>query len=131
MARISDEMKEMIGKHQCFVATADKNGVPNAGPKGSVTVLDDETIAFAEIVGKRTYENIKANPRVAVVVIDRSARAGYRFMGTAEMEDSGPVYEAFAERLKGMGLPNPRAVVKVRVEEIYDLSVKNPGGKIG
>lgn len=131
MAKITAEMKEMIEKHQCFIATSDKNGVPCAGPKGSTRVLDDETIAFAEIVGGKTYSNLAANPVAAVVVTDRNALAGYRFLGTAEMETSGLVYEAFAERIKKMGLPNPRAVVKIKVEEIYDLSVKNPGGKIG
>ncbi|MCL6557708.1 MAG: pyridoxamine 5'-phosphate oxidase family protein [Firmicutes bacterium] len=130
MAKITPKMKEMIEKQQCFVATADKNGVPNVGPKGSTTVLDDETIAFAEIVGKKTYENIKANPRVAIAAVDRAARAGFRFVGTASMETSGPVFDAFAEKLKAMEIPKTLAVVKVKVEEIYDMSVKNPGGKI-
>ncbi|MHB1043404.1 MAG: pyridoxamine 5'-phosphate oxidase family protein [Eubacteriales bacterium] len=130
MAKITAEMKEMVANNQCFIATADQDGAPNVGPKGSTTVLDDETIAFAEIVGKKTYENIKANPRVAVVVVDRAARAGYRFLGTASMETSGPVYDAFSEKLKTMGIQNTLAVVKVKVAEIYDMSVKNPGGKI-
>lgn len=130
MAKISAEMKEMIEKQQCYVATADENGVPNVGPKGSTAVLDDETIAFAEIVGKKTYNNIKINPKVAVVVTDRSALAGYRFLGTADLNTSGPVYEAFTEKLAKMGFPKPVAVVVVKVGEIYDLSVKNPGGKI-
>lgn len=130
MAKITVEMKEMIKKNQCFVATADKGGVPNVGPKGSTTVLDDETIAFAEVVGKKTYENIKANPKVAIVVADRGTRCGYRFVGTASIETSGPVYEAFSEKLKTMGIPNILAAVKVKVEEIYDVSVKNPGSKI-
>ncbi|MHB8917030.1 MAG: pyridoxamine 5'-phosphate oxidase family protein [Desulfocucumaceae bacterium] len=131
MARITGEMKKMIACQQCFVATADENGSPSVGPKGSTSALDDETIAFAEIVGGRTYNNLLANPRVAVVVVDREAREGYRFVGRTEMETAGPVYDAYTERLKGMGLPAPKAVVKVRVEEIYDISVKNPGGKIG
>lgn len=131
MAKISAEMKEMLEREQPFVATADLNGIPNVGPKGSIAVLDDNTIAFAEIVGKKTYANIKVNPRVAVVVTDRKALAGYRFLGAATLDTAGPVYDAFSDKLKAMGLPQPLAVVKIKVEEIYDLSVKNPGEKIG
>ena len=130
MAKITGEMRELINKQQCFIATADKNGVPNVAPKGSVAVLDDQTIAFAEIVSKKTYENIKDNPRVAVVVSDSNALTGFKFLGGAELLTGGPVYEMFAEKLHRLRLPKPLAVIKVCVEEIYDMSIKNPGGKI-
>jgi len=130
VAKITAEMKEMLEKQQSFVATADIEGVPNIGPKGSTAVLDDETLAFAEIVGKKTFENIKVNPKVAVAVVDRGTFSGYRFVGTASMETSGPFFDIFWGKLKTMGIPNMLALVKVKVEEIYDISVKNPGGKI-
>ncbi|SFG24042.1 hypothetical protein SAMN05660649_01097 [Desulfotomaculum arcticum] len=130
MVLISQEMKEMVTQNQCFIATVDSNGVPSVAPKGSTTVLDDNTIAFAEIVGKKTYNNIQNNHNVAVVVADRNSLAGYRFCGNAELVTSGPVYDLFCENLHRLRLPDPLAVVKINVKEIYDMSIKNPGGKI-
>ena len=130
MAQIIDDMKKLITKNQCFVATADKDGIPNVAPKGSTAVLDEQTIAFAEIVGKKTYNNILENPKVAVVVSDSDVMVGYKFIGSVEILTSGTVYDMFAERLHRLRLPDPLAVIKVNVEEIYDMSIKNPGGRI-
>lgn len=131
MAKINQEMKKLIEQKQCFIATADVNGVPNVAPKGSTIVVGDESIAFAEIVGKKTYHNIKENPKVVVVVADRNTMAGYKFFGSAELVNQGPLYEMFSERLHRLRLPNPLAVIKVDIEEIYDMSIKNPGERVG
>ncbi|SHF15444.1 hypothetical protein SAMN02745218_01573 [Desulfofundulus australicus DSM 11792] len=131
MPQISEEMKKMVDREQCFVVTADKTGQPSAAPKGSMLVLDEQTLAYGELVGKKTYQNLLENPRVAVVVTDRQALKGYRFTGRAELLTEGPLYDCFAERFAQMGLPRPKAAVRITVEEIYDLSVRNPGEKIG
>ncbi|MBE3588276.1 MAG: pyridoxamine 5'-phosphate oxidase family protein [Thermoanaerobacteraceae bacterium] len=130
MAEITAEMKAMIEKEQCFIVTADKTGQPSAAPKGSMQVLDGQTLAYGELVGKQTYRNLLENPQVAVVVTDRQALKGYRFMGRAELLSEGPLYDRFTGEFARMGLPRPKAAVKIMVEEIYDLSVRNPGEKI-
>lgn len=130
MPVISPEMKQMIEKNQCFVATADQGGNPSVAPKGSARVVNDNTIAFAEIVGRKTYRNILENPRAAVVAADRETLSGYRFFGKVELVTSGPIYDMYVESLNRMNMPNPIAVVQILVEEIYDMSVKNPGGRI-
>lgn len=130
MAKITEDMKKLIAKNQCFIATADKGGIPNVAPKGSTAVVDDQTIAFAEIVGKKTYNNILENPKVAVIVSDSDVMVGYKFIGNAELLTGGPLYDMFAERLHRLRLPDPLAVIRINVEEIYDMSIKNPGGRI-
>ncbi len=130
MPDLTAEMKDMIEKEQCFIVTADKSGQPSAAPKGSMLVVDGRTLAYGELVGKQTYRNLLENPKVAVVVADRQALKGYRFMGRAELLSEGPIYDRFAEKFAQMGLPRPKAAVKIIVEEIYDLSVRNPGEKI-
>ena len=130
MATLTEQMKELIKTGQCLVATASKEGWPNVGPKGSVTIVDDSTLAFGELVGQQTYVNLKENPKVAIVVVDYKQRAGYRFAGTAQLETSGPLYDKFAGLFEKMKLPRPVAAVKVNIEAIYDVSVKNPGKKI-
>lgn len=131
MAKLTAEMKEMIGKQQAFVATASRNGVPNISPKGSTRVLDDEHLVFTEMVGGRAYANLQENPQLCIAVVDRSQISGYRFYGKAELITSGPLFEAALENSKKMKLPPPKAVVKMKIEEIFNLGMKGgPGKKI-
>ncbi|MBM3157348.1 MAG: pyridoxamine 5'-phosphate oxidase family protein [Chloroflexi bacterium] len=130
MAKITDEMKALIKEQQAFIATATPDGIPSIAPKGSTRVLDEEHITFAESAGKRTYENIKKNPRVAIVACDRAQMKCLRFEGKAEIITSGPLFEKTQEGMKKMGAPPPQAVIKVKVEAIYDLGVPGFGKKI-
>lgn len=130
MAALTEQMKELVESGRCLVATAGKDGWPNVGPKGSVIVLDDSTLAFGEVTGKQTYRNLQENPKVAIAVVDYEQRAGYRFVGSAELETEGPLYEKFVQRFAEKKLSRPAAAVKVKVEAIYDLGIKNPGGRI-
>ncbi|PKH48002.1 hypothetical protein CVH13_00086, partial [Dehalococcoides mccartyi] len=56
MAKMS---KEVISLFQDagvpkMVATVDKNGVLNVTPKTSMTAVDEETLAFADLYGRTT-----------------------------------------------------------------------------
>jgi hypothetical protein len=62
MARLTQEMKDMVASQQVFHATASKEGTPNVAPKRSTRVLDDETLIFTEGTGGATYRNILDNP---------------------------------------------------------------------
>ena len=130
MAKITEQMKEMVKGQQAFVATATPDGIPSVAPKGSTRVLDDEHIVFAEAAGKRTFENIKMNPKVAIIIGDLSKMQCLRFSGTAEIITEGPLFDQSVERMKKMGAPAPQAVVKVRVEEIYDCGAPGFGKRL-
>ena len=54
MAQLTQEMKDLIGAQQCFVATVNPDGTPNIGPKRSTRVLDDEHLVFTEVTGNQT-----------------------------------------------------------------------------
>lgn len=128
MAKLTAEMKQMIATQQCFIATVRPDGVPNVGPKRSTRVLDDETLVFNEGTGRATFNNIKANPKVAVAVVDRENMDGYRFVGTATIHESGPIYEQAAALAAEAGRPLPKAAVTIAIEEIYSLK---PGPTAG
>ena len=130
MAKITEEMKALVKEQQAFIATASLDGTPSIAPKGSTRVLDEEHITFAESAGKRTYENIKKNPKVAIVVCDRAQMKCLRFQGKAEIITSGPLFDKTMEGMKKVGAPPPQAVIKVKVEEIYDLGMPGFGKKI-
>ncbi len=128
MAKLTQEMKEMILTQQCFYATVSKEGIPNNAPKRSTRVLDDETLIFSEGTGKTTYRNILGGSRVSVAVVNREILDGYKFLGTPEVLTEGPVFEKSAEMSQKAGMPRPKAVVLVHIEEIYSLK---PGPTAG
>ncbi|MDW7674380.1 MAG: pyridoxamine 5'-phosphate oxidase family protein [Bacillota bacterium] len=126
--KLTQEMKDVIGSQQCFIATCDKNNRPNVAPKRSTRVLDDQTLIFNEGTGKRTYANILDNSVVSIGVVDREKLIGFRFVGNAQLLESGDLYDQAAKMSEQAGMPKPKAVVTVSIEEIYDLK---PGPTAG
>jgi len=141
MVKIPDEIKKTIEElayppspSPAFIATVDADGKPNLCSKGSLRVLDDENLWYSESTGKKTYENLRKNPYVAVAVASREKMDGYQIKGKAELLIKGPLYEEAVKRTEdrarslGAKLPKPIAVVRIKVDEIYSLK---PGPKAG
>jgi len=75
VVKLAPEIKELIQRQRlAFIATADDEGKPNIAPKGSIGVLDDETLFYVEVVGAKTFENLKKNSKIAVAVLDLEKR---------------------------------------------------------
>lgn len=129
MAQLTQEMKEMILTQQCFHATVNKEGIPNNAPKRSTRVVDDQTLIFNEGVGGTTYRNILDGSKVAVAVVNREILDGYRFIGTPEVLTSGEIYEKSAEMSLKAGMPKPKAVILIHIDEIYSLKPGPMAGK--
>ncbi len=121
MAKPTGEMKAMLGKQLAVIATASKEGTPNVGPKGSIHVVDDETLGYSESTGEKTLRNLKENPKVAIMVVDRENRDGYQIKGTAELLTSGIFFEQVAKRQEERKKPLPKYTVKINIEEIYSV----------
>jgi hypothetical protein len=131
MAKIPGEVQEFVENKLAWVATASPDGTPNATPKGSARVLDDEHLIFADLFSLKTRENLQKNPKVAVTVIDEKKHKGCQFKGAAQLVDSGPVFEQVVEQLKKapMQLPHPKYVVIITVDSVYDQSVGPRAGQ--
>ncbi|GAB6175075.1 pyridoxamine 5'-phosphate oxidase family protein [Paradesulfitobacterium aromaticivorans] len=129
MAVLSQEMKEMVNNFQCFIGTVSKDGIQNIGPKRSTRVLNDDTLIFTEGTGGTTYRNILDGSRVVIAVVNREIPDGYRFWGRAEIQSSGEFYEQAATLSEQNGLPRPKAVVLVHIEEIHSLKPGPMAGK--
>jgi hypothetical protein len=99
MAKIPKEVQEFLKGKMAWVATAASDGMPNTTPKGSVKIIDDEHIVFADLFSKKTRENLQANPKVAVTVADMTTYKGYQIKGSAKLLESGPLFEKMAEEL--------------------------------
>lgn len=129
MAKLTQEMKDMIASQQSFVATVSKDGTPNVVPKGSLRVLDDETIMYQEGFGGQTHKNVLDGSKVAITVVDRKTPDGYRFMGTPQVHTDGPIFVQVEEAAQNAGRPKPLAVVVVPIEEIYSVKPNRTAGK--
>ena len=131
MAKIPQEMQEFMKGKMAWVATASPDGVPNTTPKGTVQIIDDEHIVFADLFSLKTRDNLQKNPKVAVTVVDLEKYKGYQFKGSAELVDSGPVFDRVVEQLKKapMQLPKPKYVVIITVDSIFDQSVGPKAGQ--
>lgn len=129
MSTLTQEMKDMVMNQQCFHATVNKEGIPNNAPKRSTRVLDDETLIFTEGVGGTTYRNILDGSKVAVAVVNREILDGYRFLGIPEVQTEGALYEKAAEMSLKNGMPKPKAIILVHIEEIHTLKPGPMAGK--
>jgi uncharacterized protein len=130
MAIINDTIKALFGSQVAIVSTASKNGIPNAVPKGSVMVADDETLIYAEGTGEKTLKNLRENPWASVLIFDRATGDGYQIKGTVELISSGELFQKMTRRQEERKKPAPRLVVKIRSEEIYSIKQGMAGKRI-
>jgi uncharacterized protein len=121
---LTPDMKRIIQEQRLgFVATADRDGVPNVSPKGTFVVLDDETIAFGEIRSPGTIGNLRINPRIEVNFVDPFVRKGYRFAGTAIVVERGDgTFDTLLGRFRSALAPRMRAIVTITVTKALPLT---------
>jgi len=130
MAKLTDDMKSLLKEQQVWVGTSGADGKPDLAVKGSAKIVDDEHIAYFEMIGGRTWANVQKNPWVAIAAAEAAKMRGYRFEGKAEIITSGPLYDEAKKLSEVMKIPiPPKAAVKVDIEAIYDLG--KGGMKIG
>ena len=118
MVKLTEEAKNAVGTiRPSFIATASKTGKPNVSAKGSLRILDDEHIIFADVSSPRTVVNIKENPQVAVICLDSATRKGCRIWGKGEIVNSGELFDKISEDFakRNMKVKN---IVKIAIEEI-------------
>ncbi|MBI2851535.1 MAG: pyridoxamine 5'-phosphate oxidase family protein [Chloroflexi bacterium] len=114
MAKLSEEAKKIIGEiHPGLIATASKSGKPNVSAKGSFRVLDDEHVAFTDVNSPRTVANLKENPQVSIICLGADRRS-CRIWGSAEVLDSGPLYDEAVAAMSARNI-KPKHVVRITV----------------
>lgn len=128
--QLTQELKDFIARTDIvrILATASPDGVPNIGPKGSISLCDDQSLVYIEGIGKHHYENVKQNPKVAIACVHWESKEGYRFVGEAEVHSSGPLYERLTARLPATS--KAAAVVQVRIDEVHALAPQKAGTRI-
>jgi len=132
MAKMNEKIRKMFqGLVTVVLATADKNGAPNAVPVNAKAALDDETIVISDQFFNKTLANVKENPQVSVSFWE--GMNGYQLKGKARIVTEGPVYETMAAAVKAKG--EERGIVLrskgVLVIKIDDIFYTTPGPKAG
>ena len=128
MAKINDEMRTLLKETDIWVlATADRNGVPNAVPILFVKLMDDDRLLLVDNFMKKTVDNISVNPNVSISVW--KDKTGYQFKGKAKIETSGANFEA-GEKIVKDKKPEltPKSIVLVDIDSIY---ITSPGPDAG
>lgn len=101
----SAELKQLVHNARddrcvCLLGTIGPDG-PNISPKSSMIVLDDGHLAYWERARAKALANLGHDKRVVVLYWNwpaadsgELAQPGLlRFYGTAELHESGPIYE--------------------------------------
>jgi predicted pyridoxine 5'-phosphate oxidase superfamily flavin-nucleotide-binding protein len=117
LPKLSDSIKETIADvRRAMIATAGRDGKPNVSAKGSLRVLDDDHLVFADISSPRTVANLRENPSVSVLVVHPKTMRGCRVWGKAEIEDSGDVFDSMVKEYAERNI-EVNHVIRITVEE--------------
>jgi hypothetical protein len=85
--RIPSEAIDLVKKMKLgYLATLQADGKPCLLHKGTLTVLDDHHLIFADVASLDAVEILKNCPDVAVEVVDPFSLTGFRFRGKAKCE---------------------------------------------
>lgn len=113
--KLTPEQIEFFKTHLSYLATVDKNGEPQVGPKQSMRVLDSTHLQYLEKTKAHAYENIKNGSKVAVVVADVPTHTNVRILGVAHIHEN----DDYAKKvLEGSDTPTAYPVV-IDIKEIF------------
>jgi predicted pyridoxine 5'-phosphate oxidase superfamily flavin-nucleotide-binding protein len=130
MIKLTDEMRQLINRARanetpCIMATASPDGVPNAGFRGTMMVLDEESLAYRERGQPSTVQQLEDNPKVVVLFRHPGRNVGWKFRCTASVYRDGPVFQRVMDALVAEELlsndDGRGTAVVLRVDQILTL----------
>lgn len=149
MAEMSKELMELINTVPCcYWATTSKDGTPNVAAVGTTTAVSPTTIVAAGIFLGKTLDNLKQNPKVAVIVtsvapapskaemtLEKYAQVtGAQIKGSVTLMTSGDIHEQIksgvARVLGAQAAQMIKETIALKVEEIYSVSAVEPAKRI-
>ena len=124
MITISEEIKNFVNSQKLgYVATVSKDGTPNLSPKGTIVVMNESTLAFADIRSPQTIQNLQDNPSVEINVVDPFQRLGYRFKGEGKIINEGSEFDKILDYYENAGIKSKiNSVVVVDVKSMSEVT---------
>ena len=132
MIIISEEIKNFVNSQKLgYVATVSKDGRANLSPKGTIIIMNESTLTFADIRSPQTIQNLRDNTSVEINVVDPFQRLGYRFKGDGRIINEGSEFDKILDYYSNIGIKSKiNSVVVVDVKSMsevtspsYDLGV--------
>jgi predicted pyridoxine 5'-phosphate oxidase superfamily flavin-nucleotide-binding protein len=112
------------------LGTIDEAGALNVAPIGTLSAINEETIAFAEVFEGKTKKNMEKTRKAAAVAWTSPPPAGYQIKGAfVGWQTSGPLFDTLDRKMKEMGMGITR-VGTINVEEVYSVGLPEPGKKL-
>ena len=123
MVIITEKIKNFVNFQKLgYVATISVDNTPNLSPKGTIVVLDESYLAFADIHSPQTVENLKHNPAIEINVVDPFSRRGYRFKGIAEIISTGDKFDKIISHYKETGVKSSiETIIAVKIEKLSEV----------
>jgi hypothetical protein len=124
MITISEEIKDFVNFQKLgYVATVSKDGTANLSPKGTILVIDESTLVFADIRSPQTIQNLRENTSVEINVIDPFQRTGYRFKGDGKIINEGSKFDKILDHYSNAGIKSKiNSVVIVDVKSMSEVT---------
>ena len=131
MTVFDDEIRNFVNFQKLgYVATVSSDGSPNLSPKGTIAILDDSRLVFANIRSPQTIQNLIKNPSIEINVIDPFSRMGYRFKGIANILSDGDDFKKILDYFEKKGIKSKiYDIIVVDVQSFSD--VKSPSYDLG
>ena len=129
MAKMTKEVMDLFNDPRAskVLATLDREGNPSVVPIGSLSALDEETIAFGEIFIGKTKENLEATKKAAALAF-KLPPVGYEIKGTLQgFQASGAVFDNFARQIKESIKLDIKSVGLIKVDEVYSVTPGKSG----
>tara|TARA_B100000029_G_C17438865_1_gene910716 strand:- start:594 stop:1034 length:441 start_codon:yes stop_codon:yes gene_type:complete len=124
MIEFDDEIRNFVNFQKLgYVATISADGTPNLSPKGTISILDDSRLVFANIRSPQTIQNLEKNPAIELNVINPFTRMGYRFKGIAKTISSGDDFQKILSYFEQNGIKSKISdIVIVNVESFSEIT---------
>ena len=124
MITISEEIKNFVNFQKLgYVATISNDGTPNLSPKGTIAVIDESTMVFADIRSPQTMQNLQENPSIEINVVDPFQRSGYRFKGDGKIINDGSEFDKILDYYTKAGVKSKiNSVVLVDVKSMSEVT---------
>jgi predicted pyridoxine 5'-phosphate oxidase superfamily flavin-nucleotide-binding protein len=143
--RLGPQEKDFLAERDSFyIASIGSTGWPyvqhRGGPAGFLHVVDDQTVAFADLRGHKQYisaGNLTTDNRVALILVDYPAQARLKILGRAEivegeqatewlkltplLHDATPVERVFVLHMEAFDWNCPQHIVpRYTVQQIHN-----------
>ena len=131
MISIPKDIKNFVNFQKLgYVATISNDGTPNLSPKGTIAVIDESTMVFADIRSPQTMQNLQENPSIEINVVDPFQRSGYRFKGDGKIINDGSEFDKILDYYTKAGV-NSKIISVVLVDVKSMSEVTSPSYDLG